>query len=317
MVHIFIVNPFSGKKNFANGLRERLARISNLEYFVFTTRYRGYEKEIVRLTQDAFRGQEIRYYCCGGSGTMANMMNGFDDLSKVEIAWYPCGATNDFLKMFGSDYERFRSVEELINGEILQVDYISANDEMGLKSVSVGLDTYVTQKRNDYQLIGMLNEEVNHTIAILQGILLNHSDEYEVIVNNDVYTGTITELFFGNGNVMDGNLLFNRSADATDGVGEYCITSATGIKAVKYLLALQAGDVEAVKENSLFGKTSFLRVRKKDGTAFSVNIDGEITTEQEEWFIRIVEKGLNLVVPKGAKLEATREVSRIAGREND
>lgn len=316
MIHIFIVNPYAGKRTFADDLREKLARIPNLEYFVFSTRYEGYEAELVKMIQSTFQGKKLRFYCCGGSGTMINMLNGFEDLTKAEVAWYPCGATNDFLKMFGSDYERFRSVEELITGEILPVDYICANEKIGVKSVSLGLDARVVKNMQVYQSMGILDERIEYVMAILHAIFQHRNDEYEMVVNNNLYTGIVTELFFGNGNIMAGNLLFSRNADIRDGEGEYYVTSVSGRKIMKYWHALQSGDTETVDSLSLTGTSSFMRIRRKDGVPFSVNIDGELTDEREEWCIRVVKQGLRLVVPKGVKLKSAGEVSGIAGNQN-
>ena len=121
MIHIFIVNPYAGEQTFADDLRAKLESIENLNYFVFNTRYAGYEKELVKKAYKIFEGEELRFYCCGGSGTMHNMLQGFDDLSKAEVAFYPCGLTNDYLKVFGKDMERFYDIEELINGEIMEI----------------------------------------------------------------------------------------------------------------------------------------------------------------------------------------------------
>ena len=113
MTHIFIINPFAGHQTFADDLRTKLAKVKNLDYFVFNTRYKGYETELVRKILHIFEGEKLRFYCCGGSGTMRNMLNGFDSLDDVEVAFFPCGLTNDFLKNFGKDESRFHNIEEL------------------------------------------------------------------------------------------------------------------------------------------------------------------------------------------------------------
>ena len=110
MIHIFIVNPYAGKGAFADDLRLKLSRIEGLNYFVFSTRYKGHETELVKEIQDIFENEKLRFYCCGGSGTMRNMLNGFEKLDDAEIAFFPCGLTNDFLKMFDKDEARFHDI---------------------------------------------------------------------------------------------------------------------------------------------------------------------------------------------------------------
>ena len=81
--HIFIVNPYSGGQTFTDELRKQLDEIEGLNYYIFTTRYPGHEKELVKQILNMFEGEKLRFYCCGGSGTMRNIMNGFDDISDL------------------------------------------------------------------------------------------------------------------------------------------------------------------------------------------------------------------------------------------
>ena len=57
------------------------------------------EKEIVERIAQYFKGEKVRIYSCGGSGTFRNILNSVSDLSNVELAYYACGLTNDFLKI--------------------------------------------------------------------------------------------------------------------------------------------------------------------------------------------------------------------------
>ena len=156
MTHIFIVNPYAGEKTFADDLRRKLKEIKNLKYFVFNTKRAGDEEALVRRILHIFQDEELRFYCCGGSGTMRNMLNGFDDLEKAEIAFFPCGLTNDFLKVFGENEARFHQIEELIEGDVIQVDYIRTNHGVALNQFSTGLDSSHAIKFEEYRSLAAL-----------------------------------------------------------------------------------------------------------------------------------------------------------------
>lgn len=304
MLHIFIVNPYAGRKTFADDLRSKLEKIDNLNYFVFNTRYAGNEAEIIRMIQDTFAGEQIRYYCCGGSGTMHNIMNGFEDLSKVEIAWYPCGSTNDFLKMFGEEQMLFHSIDELIDGKIMPMDYIQTNHGVALNSVSVGLDSVALQKQKQYDLIRSFSETAPLNIGIIYALAFSKTMEYEIVVNNEFITTSVSELFFGNSNIMGGNLHFFESTDMNSGIGQYRVISETGLRALRLLNhGLRKKNFEFLDANSRYGESTFIRIRRKDGAPFVINQDGELTREADEWEAHIVPRGFNLVVPKGVNLD--------------
>lgn len=303
MLHIFIVNPYAGKKTFADDLRSKLEKIDNLNYFVFNTRYAGNEIDIIHMIQDTFAGERIRYYCCGGSGTMHNIMNGFDHLSDVEIAWYPCGATNDFLKLFGEQQALFHSIDALIDGVVMPVDYIQTSQGVAINSVSVGLDSIALQKKEQYKLINSFSETAPLNIGIVYALAFSKTVEYEIVVNNEFITNSVSELFFGNGNIMGGNLHFFEDAELNSGIGQYRVISETGIRAMKILNGgLRKKNFEMLDANSKHGESTFIRIRRKDGASFVVNQDGELMKEAEEWEAHIVPSGLNLVVPKGVHL---------------
>ena len=82
MIHIFIVNSNAGNKEFANGLRVELSHIEDIEYYVFDVRYAGYEVELLHKVQHIFEDEKLRIYCCGGSGTLRNVINGIEDYMK-------------------------------------------------------------------------------------------------------------------------------------------------------------------------------------------------------------------------------------------
>ena len=118
MKHIFIVNPYAGRLNFANNLRDQLEQIEGLEYYLFNSRYSGNETELAEKMTNFFPDEKIRIYACGGSGTFRNVLQGVGENPNVELAFYPCGQTNDFLKVFKEeDQMRFFDIEELIDGE--------------------------------------------------------------------------------------------------------------------------------------------------------------------------------------------------------
>lgn len=303
MVHIFIVNPFAGQKTFADDLRTKLSKIKGLNYFVFNTRCQGYEQELVRKVQTTFENEKLRFYCCGGSGTMRNMLNGFDDLEKAEVAFFPCGLTNDFLKVFGKYQEKFYEIEELIDGDVITVDYIKTNHGIALNTFSVGWDSTIVNKVEEYRILSIFGKQVPYACATLFALFRARPQEYTLYLDDQKVEGKFAEVFWGNGNILGGKLCFAENAFVTDGQGEYTIgPNVAAFRALPILVALQGRNYEKVRKACKCGHCSKLRLRRKDGAPFTVNFDGELVTGVKEWEAQIVKQGLHLVVPKGVKL---------------
>ena len=303
MLHIFIINPFAGSKTFADDLRIKLASIEGLDYFVFNTRYAGYETELVKKIQHIFEGEKLRFYCCGGSGTMRNMLNGFDSLEDAEVAFFPCGLTNDFLKMFGADEARFHNVEELINGDIIEIDYIKSNHGVSLNTLSTGLDSNSVRKMNDFRILRFIGNDIPYTAAILYSIFVSKTLEYEVAVDDDTYTGKFAEVFMGNGCIFGGTLFFAESTVVNDGKAIFSIVgNKRGFSLIPVLLALTGQKYDKFSKLMTSGECTRIKFRRRDGQPFVINQDGDLIENVTECEAQIVHKGLRFVVPKGVTL---------------
>ncbi len=304
MVHIFIINPFAGRKTFADDLREKLSKIENLNYFVFNTRYEGYETEIVKRIQHIFEGEELRFYCCGGSGTMRNMLNGFDDLSTAEVAFFPCGLSNDFLKMFGKDMPRFHQIEELIYGDVVKVDYIKSNYGISLNTLSTGLDAITVRKMNEYRILGKINENIPYILSIIYSLLFSKAYEFEITVDDKVIRDKSIEVFFGNGCIFGATLFFDEHTSIDDGKMIYRFIPKKNIfSLLNTLMAITGKKYDTFDNIMRCGECTKIKFRRTDGVPFTINQDGDLFDGVTECEAEVIRKGLRFVVPKGVKVE--------------
>ncbi len=304
MVHIFIVNPYAGKKTFADDLRNKLKNIRNLNYFVFNTRYAGYEMELIRKIQRIFDGEKLRFYCCGGSGTMRNILNGFDNLRDVEVAFFPCGLSNDFLKVFGDSEKRFYHIEELINGDVIEVDYIKTNHGIALNTVSTGLDSHSQTKMEDYRILTIFGRKLPYTFSLFSALLFSKNNRYKITIDDrEEITDEFTELFFGNGYVLGGSLYFDHGACVNDGKGIFgLVYGCKSLKRFSLILAVADKNFKKADKRMRRDFCEKIRIQKEDGSPFVINHDGELIQDVNVIEAQIIKKGLRLVVPKGVTL---------------
>ena len=308
MTHIFIINPFAGHQTFADDLRTKLAKVKSLDYFVFNTRYRGYETELVRKILHIFEGEKLRFYCCGGSGTMRNMLNGFDSLDDVEVAFFPCGLTNDFLKNFGKDESRFHNIEELINGDVIKVDYIKSNYGISLNSLSTGMDSNCLGKMNDFRIFRFISKDLPYTLATLYSIFVSNPHEYEITLDGEKLNGKFAEIFIGNGCVFGGNMFFDEKTCVNDGKAiSRLVGNKKAFTLLPELLDLQNKKFDRIRKNMLCGECSRITIRRNSGSEFSINHDGDLINGVSVCEAEIIHKGLNFVVPKGVRVSKGAE----------
>lgn len=299
MLHVFIVNPYAGRKTFADDLRDKLSRMENLNYFVFNTRCEGDEAEVVRKIQHFFDGEKLRFYCCGGSGTMCNMLNGFENLSDVEVAFFPCGLTNDFLKVFGEEQERFDQIEELIHGEVIDIDYIKTNYGVALNSVSVGMDKEIIERLEGYRAFGIFNDKAPYSLSTLWSIFTARVHEYEICLDQARWRDKFSEVFIGNGHVLGGELFFANESCIDDGEVIYRIMpNKRGLDLLPIFLALKNKQIYKIANMMKCGSCKSFHIQRTDGGPFTINMDGELIKNVTECEAKVIHKGLHLVIPR-------------------
>ncbi len=304
MIHIFIINPFAGHQTFADDLRTKLSSYENLEYFVFNTRNQGYETELVKKILHIFEGEKLRFYCCGGSGTMRNMLNGFDDFSNVEVAFYPCGLTNDYLKVYGKEQERFHNIDELINGDVIDIDYIKTNHGIALNTLSTGLDSNCQQKMDRYRSLRIISAKAPYNLAVVYSIFMSKPFEYEVTLDEEKHTDIFSEIFFGNGYVLGGDIYFAEHTCSNDGKALTCLSfeKKRGFPLAMAILNLMNKKFSKAKKKMNFGEAKTISIRRTNNEPFTINFDGELVFDVTECNGEIIHKGLHFVVPKGVRV---------------
>lgn len=303
MIHVFIVNPMAGNMNFSEKLREEISHYTDIEYYIFDTRYAGYEDELIKKIQHIFEDEKIRIYCCGGSGTLRNIVNGINNLDDVEIAFYPCGLSNDFLKVFPlEDQKRFTHLEELINGDIIDIDYIRVNNKiLGINSVSAGIDKNTITKIDSFRFLNSIGSKVPHILCLLAALIESRTTKCEVTIGSKHYVDDFTEVYFGNGNVLGNVLYVYDNPLIADGKGKYMLLRSDARKfwSIPILLKMMKKknrDLDLIAE---YGDEQCMYVRRIDDGPIAYNIDGELISIGGTSKIEIVKKGIHFVVPKG------------------
>lgn len=72
-------------------------------------------------------GESLRFYACGGDGTVNEVANGIIGYDNAAMSVIPVGTGNDFLKNFGGDMDKFRDAENLWDGPQFPMDAIDVN----------------------------------------------------------------------------------------------------------------------------------------------------------------------------------------------
>lgn len=299
--HIFIVNPEAGGDKDALELRKTLSKIKGLDYFIFNTRGRFREQELVQKVLTYFAGEKLRIYCCGGSGTFRNVLDGIPQemLPKIEIAFYPMGLSNDFLKSFDEQEVYFKEIESIITGKTVKVDYIRGNHGVAINTFSVGLDANINSDVDKYKHLSMFGEMFPYFYSIFRGLFVTSPVEYDLWVDDNPCGGKLAEIIFGNGKCIGGMLYFSDKANVNQGEANMVIVGdRKSFGLLGLMIALTQKNMPAVDKYASRSKAKKIKLKQKDNTPFYMNFDGEMVGPYEEWEAELIPRGLNLIMPK-------------------
>lgn len=300
MIHIFIINTQVVDSTFGDKLRAHLKERDDLEYFAFNTSHAGMEAEITKKMIRFFEGERIRFYSCGGSGTVRNIMEASGDYKDMEVAFFPCGATNDFLKVFGQREQHFHDIDNLIDGHVERIDYIRTNKGVALNTVSFGIDTTLSEALDGYQDYDIFGKKVPFFLSYAKSIIKAKPRKLHIKADDTIISKGITEMIVGNGSVLGGGMHFTDHADYADGMADYVmVADAGGVSVMKSIMKMVKNDIIGLREDTINGKAKVFEIKTDDGKPIDFNLDGEIIRGESEWKIEIVKQGMSFVMPKG------------------
>ena len=144
MKHVFVVNPCAGGHDGSGELAIKIHDILR-EAEVYTTVAPRDATRFVRRWLDDHAGEAVRFYACGGDGTLNEVVSGVmaakSDGRSVEVACYPCGSGDDFVRYWqGVD---FTDIAALVDGEAVPVDVMRLGDRYCVNTLNYGFEAEV------------------------------------------------------------------------------------------------------------------------------------------------------------------------------
>lgn len=185
---LVIVNPNAGRGQIKPRLCEVLDTFTKAGFWteVYITQKPGEAKTVAKT-----RGGAVdRVVCCGGDGTLDEVVNGLMLLPQSRrpvLGYIPVGTTNDFAHSLGISFDPLAAADIAVNGKIFAVDIGQINDVYFSYTVGFGVFTNVSYS-TDQDLKKLLGPQA----YIMEGAreLPNMKAHHvKVYMNGQVYEG--------------------------------------------------------------------------------------------------------------------------------
>ena len=299
MKHIFIINPKAGVRNSFDTLKKEIEDIKNLDYVIYETKAHRDAIIFVKEYITEHPGEELRFYACGGDGTLFEVINGASGASNVEISCVPVGSGNDFLKYFG-DPERFKDINNLVNGTVCDIDLLKFNDIYIANIFNIGFDSRVVVKQAKIKKWPLMSGKGAYNLSVFFSLFGKMSWKCKLLVDEEVvYDGKMTLAAIANGICYGGGYYCCPKAKVDDGLIDICLVKKVSILTFAKLVGkYKAGrhlDDEKVMKHLIYKQGKKIQLELSKVLPYSA--DGEIDYSNNV-NIEIVNKCCKFVVPK-------------------
>lgn len=295
--HIFILNPNAGKGMVADHLTEKLSG-SDFDWELYITKAAG---DSIRFIQEwcNTHPEPVRFYACGGDGTVHEVANGIYGYPQASMSCYPVGSGNDFVKYYGGK-ERFMDLVALCNAPEVSIDLIKVNDHYAINACHFGLDSCVAammdKLRRKKVLGGKRAYPVSVAYAFFKGMRHRatiHVDG-EQVCNKDFLLCTAA-----NGTHVGGSYHCAPRSDNRDGLIEFClIRCLSRFRFLSVINKYKAGthlEEPRLQKYIVYRRCKSLKVSAPEG--FLVSLDGEVH-RMPEFTAEIIPSAIRFAVPE-------------------
>ncbi len=228
MKHLFIINSVAGTSNRTKEVKELINNLLKPDEFeIFLTKNEGdAENYLANLLQKT--NEKYRVYACGGDGTLNAVVNasvGYD----VEITNYPIGSGNDFLRFF-KNRENFYELEKLIDGKVIDVDLIKANDKYCINIFNIGFDGKVVSRQRKVKRFPFISGGAAYNISVGLCVLGRLNNIMKLSIDGkEVYNGKGVLCAIANGKCYGGGFYCSPEAKIDDGIIDVCLIKKVGL----------------------------------------------------------------------------------------
>ena len=250
----------------------------------------------------------VRVYACGGDGTVFEVANGLVGFENAELAIYPVGTGNDFIKIYGGK-ERFENFQKLIDAKASPIDLskLSAEGMEDLYSINVinfGFDAIVGAMGNYYKENGLPEEAKKKGLDPYEYALkhdaMKHGRFNDIVVYADGEQLNEKQMLLATlaqGQYVGGKFKCAPKSDNTDGLIDVCVLKTMTFLGLGMIIGTytKGKHLDRKRKKIVYRRAKEIKmVGVKD---FDVCIDGEMI-KGNNFTVTIVPNAIKLVIPE-------------------
>ena len=303
MKHIIVVNPAAGRKNSVPVILEQAEKLkTRYDLELYETQGVGDATRFVRERIAASPAVPMRFYACGGDGTLKEVVSGVVGAENVSVSAYPCGSGNDFVKYYGGA-SNFLSLEALFEGEEREIDLVTDGNAYSINVVNFGFDYDVCKTMEKVRRFPLLGGKRAYYTGIAKSLFTSLKKRVCVCADGELLEdGKFLLCTLANGTHIGGSYMCAPRSDNEDGYLELCYVRAVSLprflKLIGYYKRGEHLDNEAMAPYVVYRRVKKIEVTSPDRD-FGYALDGELHPAQK-FSLSIVPRALRFAIPRAA-----------------
>ena len=306
MRHIFLINPAAGGGKNHDALTakiEAVCQARGIDYMIHITRFAGDATETVRtLCNDASAQNPIRFYACGGDGTLCEVLVGMVNCPYAELGLIPCGTGNDFARNM-TPKELLFDIDAQLDGEAVPIDLLYANERPCINMINIGFDCEVVCKKDEYNQRPHFPHKLAYIIGVvatffkMPGISAHISQDGGPMEVCNLQLTTMA-----NGEFCGGGFHSNPRAALCDGqIDVLQILPVSRLTFLRLIGSYKAGTHLTEKNASILNSFKCRTLQMSFESEQNICIDGDVSRTRE-LHVEVVPNAVRVALPHGCTL---------------
>lgn len=302
--HVFIFNPAAGKSEGKTDLKTRIEQVCNargVDFEIHITSQPGEATAFVDALCTRESQTQLRFYACGGDGTLSETVNGAYGHSNAAVGVIPVGTGNDFVRNFNGK-QAFLDIDAQLDGQTEMMDLIRYNDRLCTNMINIGFDCEVVKVTSKLKKSRLMPAGMGYIAGLV--LTLVRKPGVKASISLDGAPAEQRRMLLtavANGAWCGGGFYSSPLAHLRDGVLDVLmIKNISRVKFVSLVKQYKSGTfIDSPRARRVIDYAKVHTIRYTFSAPQSICADGEVV-EATELVIRAERDALCLIVPRGA-----------------
>jgi len=277
--HLFIINPISKRiKGNTKKIKDMISgffkECPDLNYDIFETRWCRDSLTFIRRYINGLN-ESVRIHSIGGSGTLFEVVNSVVGLTNVDLAAYPYGSANAFLRYFGPQNEKFfLPLGNMVFGKTIPLDIIQCGNIYGLAFAITGMEAIANLKGEEWIEKGM-QEDIAYMLAgVVQIMSGKASQKYYVEIDDTKIEGDFISILTANTSCYGKTMSPAVDAHPDDGILDvYMFKNTQTLKLLGNIPVYTRGDYRKIPDYVSHYRAK--KIKLSSDKVICISIDGQ------------------------------------------